>query len=80
MVPLSQETLFRLEDFTLLTARRKNVIRSPKQYGNSDEDALPYLEERGWQLIHASQEIQVAGNSSGKQVSCPIKKKGMAIF
>ncbi|MCX8061851.1 MAG: site-specific DNA-methyltransferase [Anaerolineales bacterium] len=63
MVPLSQETLFGLEDFTLLTARRKNVIRSPKQYGNSDEDALPYLQEGGWQLIHVPQEIQFQPNT-----------------
>lgn len=64
MVPLSQETLFELEDFTLLTARRKNVIRSPKQYGSSDEDALPYLQEGGWELIHAPQEIQFQPNTT----------------
>ncbi len=64
MVPLSQETLFSLEDFTLLTARRKNVIRSPKQYGNSDEDALPYLLESGWQLLNTPQEIQFQPNTN----------------
>lgn len=64
MASLSQETLFELEDFTLLTARRKSVIRSPKQSGSSDEDALPYLEESGWQLIHAPQEIQFQPNTS----------------
>jgi len=64
MTPLSQDTLFRLEDFTLLTARRKNVLSSPKQYGSSDEDARPYLIEGGWHLIHAPQEIQFQPNTS----------------
>ncbi len=62
MSALLQESLFDLEDVTLLTARRKNVLRSPKQYGNADDDARPYLISLGVELTHAPQPIQFQPN------------------
>lgn len=59
-----QETLFDLTTVTELTARRKNVLRSPKQYGNADEDARPYLVELGQELIPAPQAIQFQPNTA----------------
>ncbi|GAB4504381.1 MAG: site-specific DNA-methyltransferase [Anaerolineales bacterium] len=59
-----QESLFDLEDITLLTARRKNILRSPKQYGNADDDARPYLAELGVELTPAPQSIQFQPNAN----------------
>ena len=59
-----QETLFDLTEVTRLTARRRNALRSPKQYGSADEDARPYLDEMGWKLIPAPQPIQFQPNTS----------------
>lgn len=64
MAALLQKSLFDLEDITLLTARRKNVLRSPKQYGNADDDARPYLEELGVELTNAPQPIQFQPNTN----------------
>ncbi|MCS7009895.1 MAG: site-specific DNA-methyltransferase [Anaerolineales bacterium] len=61
---LIQETLFDLTTVTKLTARRRNVLRSPKQHGNADEDARPYLAELGQELISAPQAIQFQPNTS----------------
>lgn len=59
-----QGTLFDLTTVTELTARRRNVLRSPKQYGSADEDARPYLAELGQQLIPAPQAIQFQPNTT----------------
>jgi SAM-dependent methyltransferase len=64
MSPITQESLFDIEKFTLLTARRVNVLRSPKQYGSSEEDSMPYLQELGVKLISAPQAIQFQPNTN----------------
>lgn len=61
---LLQETLFDLTEFTKLTARRKNILRSPKQHGSADEDARPYLDALGQELIPAPQPIQFQPNTT----------------
>ncbi len=47
-----------------LTARRKNVLRSPKQYGSSLRDARPYLEELGVRFGRRRSFIQFQPNTS----------------
>lgn len=47
-----------------MTARRKNVLRSPKQYGSSFYDSRPYLEELGVIIYDAPQPIQFQPNTS----------------
>lgn len=61
---LEQATLFDLNPFTVLTARRRNILRSPKQNGSSDEDAQPYLAELGVELKNAPQPIQFQPNTN----------------
>jgi len=64
MNPFLQDSLFDLETFTLLTARRRNVLRSPKQYGSADQDALPYLAEMKLELLDDPQPIQFQPNTN----------------
>lgn len=45
-----------------LTARQKNIANSPKQKGNCDTDALPYLEELNVKIINNRQSIQFTPN------------------
>lgn len=59
-----QETFFELDEFTMLTARRVNIIRSPKQFGNSDDDSIPYLLELGKELTPSLQPIQFQQNTN----------------
>lgn len=59
-----QDTLFDLATVTKLTARRRNVLRSPKQHGSADEDARPYLAELGQELLPAPQAIQFQPNTA----------------
>ncbi len=64
MSPPFQEPLFDLSAVTHLTVRRRNVLRSPKQYGSADEDARPYLDEMGLELLPVPQPIQFQPNTS----------------
>jgi DNA modification methylase len=61
---VTQSTLFDIEAFTHLTARQKNILHSPKQYGSADEDARLYLAELGVPLTNAPQAIQFQPNTS----------------
>lgn len=61
---MEQKFLFDITPFVPLTARRKNVIRSPKQHGSSARDSRPYLEELGVEILDAPQPIQFQPNTS----------------
>lgn len=61
---MEQRPLFDIAPFVPLTARRKNVLRSPKQHGSSLRDARPYLEELGAEILDAPQPIQFQPNTS----------------
>lgn len=61
---MEQKFLFDITPFVPLTARRKNVIRSPKQHGSSSRDSRPYLEELGVEILDAPQPIQFQPNTS----------------
>ncbi|MCX7854410.1 MAG: hypothetical protein N2556_00270 [Anaerolineae bacterium] len=61
---MEQKPLFDIAPFIPLTARRKNVLRSPKQHGSSLRDSRPYLEELGVGIQDAPQPIQFQPNTS----------------
>ncbi len=47
---------------SILDARKKNIMLSPKKGGSSDIDAIPYLREIGVKLIERPQSIQFTPN------------------
>ena len=61
---MEQRPLFDITPFVPLTARRKNVLRSPKQHGSSSRDSRPYLEELGVEILDAPQPIQFQPNTN----------------
>ncbi|MCS7227044.1 MAG: hypothetical protein NZ821_08650, partial [Gloeomargarita sp. SKYB31] len=61
---MEQKPLFDIAPLIPLTARRKNVLRSPKQHGSSLRDSRPYLEELGVEILDAPQPIQFQPNTS----------------
>ncbi|MBM3236459.1 hypothetical protein FJZ31_09190 [Candidatus Poribacteria bacterium] len=56
------QTLFIPDKPKHLTARQKNIVNSPKQQGNCDIDALPYLEELKIKIFNSRQSIQFTPN------------------
>jgi hypothetical protein len=49
-------------DVSEITARKLNILQSPKKYGSCETDALPYLKDLGVDIIEKKQPIQFTLN------------------